>query len=376
MRIRTLLPMACDGVGPSQTCINIVKGMRDAGAEIDVFVNRMRIPRGDLPVWSLLYPPFSKIPYSWIEAPLTRVLENWYLRNINDEDVAYLWPAASLRVHREVYRRSIPIVLEGINSRMKSAKIILDRAYDEFGAPPGHGITEDRILEEEEKLSLATAIFAPNPSVEQAVSDLPIFRGVVPTSYGTHVPDPLPQRASSLRSKGLVFLFCGYACVRKGVHRLLDLWPKMPQDACLRLVGGIEPVITRRYSRLLSSGRIEVTGFVRDTGRQYATSDAFVFPSLEEGGPQVTYEAAAHGLPLVTSAIGAGRLTNAAWIVDPARPDDLLNALESLYFSPQLRREWGERAQAAVSAYDWSNISVGRLRGLAEVLSGHGHRDE
>lgn len=368
-RIRTLLPMACDGVGPSQTCLDIARGMQAAGADIDVFVNRISVPKGRLPVKSLLSGPFSRIPYPWTKGILTRILEEWYLHNTRETDVAYLWPGTSIRVHREIHRRSIPIVLEGINTRMKHAKSVLDAAYEELGATPAHNITEQRIQEEEEQLSLATSILAPSPAVESALRGHPIASRVISSSYGTHVPSRLPPLASSRRQSEVVFLFCGYACVRKGIHHLLTVWPRMPSTARLRIVGRIEPLIAEKFSRVLSSGQVELTGFVNDVAAEYAAADVFVLPSLEEGDPLVTYEAAVRGLPLLVSAMGAGRLVHASWVIEPSNQDELLHALSAVHLSRCLRQKLGERAQAAVTAHDWTVVGEKRLRGISQLLS-------
>ena len=48
-----------------------------------------------------------------------------------------------------------------------------------------------------------------------------------------------------------------------------------------------------------------VIDFVADVRALYRTADVFVFPSLEEGGPQVTYEACGCGLPVITTPMGA-----------------------------------------------------------------------
>ena len=365
--------MACDGVGPSQTCMNIVRAMRDAGSDIDVFVNRMRIPGSELPVKASLRGPFNRVPYPWVRGPLSKLTEMRYLRSISDDDIAYLWPAASVHIHREAHKRSIPIVLEGINTRMKSAKSILDRAYAEFGVPPRHEITEARIREEEEKLSLATAIFAPSQGVETALEGLPIAARMIRTSYGIHLPSVLPPLARSHQQNKVVFLFCGYACVRKGIHRILELWPRMPSTAQLRIVGRIEPVIAERFASILSSERVDLVGFVDDVATQFATSDVFVLPSLEEGDPLVTYEAAIHGLPVLASPMGAGRMRDAAWVVDPGSPDGLLAALLSLHDSAEIRQQWGERSQRTVTAFDWSKVGTERLRGLESLLLAVGY---
>ena len=56
----------------------------------------------------------------------------------------------------------------------------------------------------------------------------------------------------------------------------------------------------------------------------------FVFPTLEEGDPQVTYEAAGCGLPILTTPMGAGRLIedeSNGLIVKPCDVDALAEAL-------------------------------------------------
>ncbi len=374
MRIRTLLPMACDGVGPSQTCINIVRGMHHAGADVDVLVNRMRIPRKGVPARALLAGPFARIPYPWVSRLLTEVLERWYLRRLEGDELAYLWPAASLGVHREVHRRSIPIVLEGINTRMKSAKDILDRAYHDFGAEPSHGITQARIDEEEEKLSLASAIFAPSVNVENALADGEVGAAVLSTSYGIHVPIPLPRKAAS-NGRETVFVFCGYGSIRKGMHHLLEAWSSMPKTAKLRILGRIEPLIANRFHQLLESDHVEVLGFVDDVALYFATSDVFVLPSLEEGDPLVTYEAALSGLPLMASTMGAGRMAKSAWIIDPANRSEFLAALQAMHADPDLRDEWARRAQTAVVDYDWFHVAASRLHSLVGLFGGDSSSD-
>ena len=56
------------------------------------------------------------------------------MRSLKDGDIAYLWPAASLNIHKTLHDRGVPIVLEAINTRMASAKRILDDAYEELAA--------------------------------------------------------------------------------------------------------------------------------------------------------------------------------------------------------------------------------------------------
>lgn len=365
--------MAADGVGPSFTCSKLVLGAQRAGANVDLMVNRLRnsnqVPRSH----AILPGPLAHLPYKWVSGPASSALEAWYLNRIEPGDLAWLWPSVSLATHEKLAERGIPILIEGINTRMASAKRILDAAYDAIGARPDHGISDARVAEEEQKIALARTIFAPSPAVEAALAGSPLENRFVATSYGVEIGNaperPAPEHD---RDQPVTFLFCGYACVRKGAHHLLNVWKHMPEDARLRLVGRIEPLISARYAEMLSSDRVEVVGFTRNVSPHYATADAFVFPSLEEGDPLVTYEAALRGLPIIASAPGAGRIgaeRGSATIIDPSDEEMLLDRLMAFYSDRDRRIEDGRRAMIEVSDFDWDKVAAKRLPALENFLS-------
>ena len=367
--IRTLLPMGCDGVGPSQTCLNLLQGAHRAGYAVQLFANRCRVARPDVPLTLAAPAPIERLPYRWIGKAASRRLERMFLDAIQPGDIAYLWPAASLEVHRILHERGTPIVLEGINTRMAAAKQILDGAYADFGAPPAHGITAARIAEEEQKYIYADAIFAPNAHVARALKGSPLQGRAIPTSYGVDTSKASPERDYPDKTS-LTFLFCGYACVRKGVHLLLEAWQSMPECHRLQLVGQIEPVIAERYRALLASERVEVVGFVEDVHAWFAKADVFVFPSLEEGGPQVVYEAALHGLPMITSPMGAGRfegVKDALLTIDPTCTAAFSDALKHVADCAALRERLGRTARRMALGFDWGHVGAQRAAKLVDL---------
>lgn len=370
--IRTLLPMACDGVGPSFTCLKLMTGAHLAGYRTEVFANRLRAKRPQVPLKLALPGLLAMLPYKPVAALASPRLEHWFLDTIQQGDIAYLWPGVSLETHRILHARGIPIVLEGINTRMASARRILDAAYDAIGARPAHGITEARIAEEEEKYTYASAIFAPNRNVEIALKGSPLEHRFISTSYGVDTSKASPARDYVDHGRPLVFMFCGYACVRKGVHHLLDAWKRMPGQHRLQLVGNIEPLIAERYADLLASDRVEVVGFVKDVHPYFARADVFVFPSLEEGGPQVTYEAALHGLPIIASPMGASRLGDTEGtmlVVETVDAQSLAEAIERLLYSAALRTELGKKAVQEVPRFDWCTVGRHRAETLAILFA-------
>jgi glycosyltransferase involved in cell wall biosynthesis len=365
--VHAVVPMAADGVGPSRTCARLVSGMVAAGGKVEMWVNRVRGEATLAPMRKAVPQALSILPYRWVSGPASRVLEARFRSRLRDGEIAWLWPSVSLATHEEVARRGSPIILEGINSRMKRAKELLDEAYERFGAPPGHGITDARIAEEEAKIAVATSIFAPNALVEESLAGTRLEGRFLRSSYGTDTRSPRPARVRP-RPAGpddkVKFIFCGTACVRKGIHHLLDIWPRLPRNAVLQIVGGMEEVISRRYAGLLASDRVEVVGFTANVDHYYSEADVFVFPSLEEGGPQVTYEAAFHGLPAVTSRVGGGRIVEDhdwAHVIDPTDGDAFEAALVTLLVDPERRHHEGLRASRIARHYDWMEVGTRRL---------------
>ncbi len=93
------------------------------------------------------------------------------------------------------------------------------------------------------------------------------------------------------------------------------------------------------------------------------------FPSLEEGGPQVCYEAAAHGLPMIVTPMGGGRIANEtnAIIVPSQNPGALAAALREMAANPDLRRRMGAAARVASLEFAWPKVAERRLAQLLEA---------
>ena len=106
-------------------------------------------------------------------------------------------------------------------------------------------------------------------------------------------------------------------------------------------------------------------------GQVFRSADVFVFPTLEEGGPQVTYEAAGCGLPVITTPMGAARLveTGASGIVvDPGSADQLAAAIRRLVSSPELRAAYGSEARRRAADFTYARVGPRRLDQLLGVL--------
>lgn len=373
-RLHVLLPMAADGRGPSWTCLQLLPGMAESEFAIHLYVNRLRAPVPAGIAYSAAVPQLaSRLPYRMVKHLASLRTERQLLDNVSPGDIVFAWPAASLAVHEELARRHVTVVLEGINTRMSSARRVLDNAYAAEGLKAAHGITDRRIREEERKLELADFIFAPSRDVELALGDTEIASrgGVLPTSYGVKRVEleQVPQDTNEP-----VFTFVGLSSVRKGLHLLLRAWEAAEVRGRLAIYGGLDADIRRLCAPQLRRDDVEYRGYASDVSRAYAASNVFVFPSLEEGGPQVTYEAAAHGLPIIASHPGAGRLGDqpgAVLTVDPFNQEELVAALRTFAASAEQRMAYGARALDAVRDYTWAAVGRRRAAALGAALDSH-----
>lgn len=120
-------------------------------------------------------------------------------------------------------------------------------------------------------------------------------------------------------------------------------------------------------------GQVTLTGAVgQDQIRElFAAADVFCLPSFAEGVPVVLMEAMAMELPVVATRIaGIGELVEhgvSGFLVSPARPDLLVEAVERLRDEPELRMAMGRAGrETVIEQFDVSKSAV-LLRELFEA---------
>jgi glycosyltransferase involved in cell wall biosynthesis len=91
----------------------------------------------------------------------------------------------------------------------------------------------------------------------------------------------------------------------------------------------------------------------------YQSADIFVYPSLYENFGQPLLEAAAHGLPLISTSVGIARdiiIEGETGYQISGKPEEIKERIESLRNS-NLRLQMGHRIQNEVkNRFDWNNI--------------------
>lgn len=366
-RIRTLHRFSAWGGAHVQTCINILRGMAEAGGDVHLDLTRTRVEMGAVPHAVSIGRPFARFGLPRIEPRLQARTEARFLATLKEGEIAYLWPETSLSVFHEVARRGNPIVMEGINTRIASARRILERVHAAEGLvfdDPSY--SDARIAAEDEALSLARAFFAPAPGVEAAIAEPDSgFSGhVMPTSFGAWLP-PADRIVPRTRPGPLRVLAAGSVDLRKNAQGLLRAWARLaPKGATLVLAGGVTPAIARLCAAELRRDDVEVMGHAGDMDAVYRAADILVMPSFEEGGPQVQNEAAGYGIPVLASPMGGGRMaerTDAVHLFDPWDIDDIAGAIDLFLSDAARRADHAARAREAAALFDWNVVGAERL---------------
>ncbi|MCY1128078.1 glycosyltransferase family 4 protein [Frigidibacter sp. RF13] len=370
--VRALMSMPCADVGVGNTCRSLMRAAAALGYEVDLHTSRSdsRSEAG-FPLHSFISGPLAHLPHRITRRYSVPRAHRAYLQTLRPGDIAYLWPSVPWRIFAELRARDVIVVTEAINTLMRHAKPILDAEYDRLGLPPTHRITDTRIADEEARLALTDAIFSPSPATDRSLAALGGSLRVLPASYGTELRQTLRLCPNKQPGAPVRFLFVGLSCIRKGLQDLLAAWRDLPANAHLRIVGLRERELQRLYSDVLQMPNVSATGFATDIAAEYSAADVFVLPSLEEGDPRVTYEAAAAGLPILASPFGAGRIgadTGAVVAFDTRDIAQLRDRIAAFTADVDLRRHWGERAFAAVRSYGWTDVAERRFSALGETF--------
>lgn len=104
--------------------------------------------------------------------------------------------------------------------------------------------------------------------------------------------------------------------------------------------------------------RISFTGFVLSEKLPdlYRNASLFVFPSFFEGFGLPLIEAMACGTPVVSSTAGALHEVggDAAYFIDPHKPEEMAEAMSTLLSDKKLREEFVEKGVKRASQFSWS----------------------
>jgi len=377
MRINAILPDYLSNFGgPSFVCNYILEAMSAAGTDVCLYAisgddriyksyQRLSMPRWAKPVGFKLIADETWIKYT-----------EWrFLHSLRDHDVAYIWTKTSIETYKDVKSKGNIILLENVNTHQATSKAILDAEYRRLGLQPNHGIDGKSIAKECDQLELADYVFSPSTEVTKSLLEADVSRDkIIQSSYGLRQKDILLPRdvASRDHRAELTAIFVGRIGIRKGAHLLLEYWVKAGVKGKLKLVGNIEPNAKHLVEPYLNRPDIEHVPFTNDLMSVYLNADIFLFPSLEEGSPLVTYLALGAGLPSIVSPMGGGGAIDhevEGLIIDAHNADAWIESIRRVFSNTGLRLTLSGNAYNRARDFLWENVGRHRVEFLRTLLS-------
>jgi glycosyltransferase involved in cell wall biosynthesis len=365
------------GFGPSMTFHEVLRSFGAEGIDVTAFTPRLR-RRPDNGVRQVPGLPsiFNNFPWRYVRrlgAGMTEAKLQQAVRSAGRDHFVYSFPDLSMQTVTEIGRAGLPLVREMIGVHRGTARRVRVEEPAREGLPPFDSISEQSVDDETEWLRHAQAIFAPNAEVTRSLLEFGVpEEKIIDTAYGWS-PNRFPTADQAREfDKGLVLLFVGRVSFAKGAHHLLRAWHRAGCPGRLVLAGNVEAELENRFAVELAHPSVERLGFVNDLGPIYSSANAFALPTLFEGGPQVTLEAAAHGLGLLVSPMGTARLVrdgSEGQVIEPQAIADWAEAIQAFAKDLDRVKTMGDRARIRAQDFVWDKLSRERARSIKSALS-------
>ena len=255
-------------------------------------------------------------------------------------DLFHSWSGDCLQTLRTARKMGIPSIVEIPTWHRDRGKVLGDRApatQSPAGLSPLERWKENLLQTRErflEEYDLADMLFV----LSEKAADTFRIQGF-PEEKLYYLPRGVDVERFKPGARPPVFraVFSGALIERKGIHHLLEAWHALNlKDAELWLIGAVHDE-ARQHLKNYWRDNIKIVGFVRDVENYLSQGTVHVFPSQCEGSAKVVYEAAACGLPQITTREAGDVVTDGVEgiIVQPSNVEQLAEAILRLYQHPE-----------------------------------------
>lgn len=182
---------------------------------------------------------------------------------------------------------------------------------------------------------------------------------------GINIDEFFPDAETLKKETTFNILFVGRLIERKGLNYLLEAFINISnkhQNARL-LVAGDGPLrdFYAKYVRDMKiEDRVSFLGRVEhsEIAEIYRKCHVFVLPSLNEALGNVTQEALASGLPLITTRTGAAELMDGnGYIINKRSSAEIEESLEALISNEDLRSQMSAKSRKLAEEMSWENTA-------------------
>ena len=219
-------------------------------------------------------------------------------------------------------------------------------------------VKDEQIRLWEETVLRSDVLFSNSSSVRASLQkNYGLESEVIPTGVDTRFFAPAWDRPPNRRPR---VLFVGSLRRFKGPQLLVEAAARFGQADFVIIGNG--PLESELRAEIQQRGltNCELAGgrYGEELREQYRRADVFLFPSHWEGSPKVILEAASCGLPvLARSDYGPETVEHGKTGYLAGNERELLEHLDSLLASADLRRKLGKASRALSERFDWDLIT-------------------
>ncbi len=272
------------------------------------------------------------------------------------------WSGECVRSLRAAKRRGVPSVIEiptwhRNKGKIKPAKTKSERELDKARWPQSWLnsllVTRQQVIEEYDLADLILVLSqkAAETFLAVGIPEKKLFRHSRGVDVERFTPGTPPEIFRAV--------FVGAIIKRKGVHHLLEVWRRLAlKDAELVLVGTVHDEI-KPFLEQFGGSDVKLPGFAARTEDFYRSATVHVFPSACEGSAKAVYEAAACGLPQITTRESGDVVLDGlnGIIIPPNDKDALAASIERLYRDRDLAARMGAAGrQRVVENFTWAHF--------------------
>jgi glycosyltransferase involved in cell wall biosynthesis len=376
---------------------DLAKALTGRGHDVTIFTNyplfatrRFGLPDSQVrsfPVHGVLSRAVGYVParplQQWWEPVAHRMFGRWAARELARErwDVIHCWSGVSEEILESLDAKHAFTFLMRGSSHVLTQRRLLDeesqRAAVALDKPSDWMIArERREYELADRINVLSS-FSWRSFEEEGMP--PDRLSLLPLGVDLEAFRPTPEvddlrRRRILEGHPLRVLYVGLLSYRKG---LLDLARAVERTEEGRFhftfVGQQMPEADAIVASIAS--RVEVLGKLPQTSlpSAYALADVFLFPTIEDGFPVVLAQAKAAGLPIITTAHGAGtdliQHGRDGWII-PIREVDAI--VEQLHWCDENRAALAEMAgcRGSCPSRSWAEVAADFEQICASAIDG------
>src|SRR5467141_2876055 len=283
-------------------------------------------------------------------------------------DFFHSWSGDCLETLRVAKKRKIPSLIEIPTWHRGSQRAEISRQKSEVGSRSWKSrflLERERFLEEYELATLVVVLS------EKAAESFRVAG--FPDEKLFYLPRGVDVERFKPGTRPPIFraIFSGALIKRKGIHHLLEAWHRLNlRDAELWLLGSIHDE-AKPYLKQFERENVRVLGFKCDLENYLNQGTVYVFPSRLEGSAKTIYEAAACGLPMITTREAGDVVRDGVEgiIVQPSDVDAIAAAIEHLYRHPEIVASMSTAARKrVVENFTWDHYRTRLLGGYERAI--------